>query len=91
MAVGYIVLVICTVSHVKVNIEGGIVVIHHPYYRLHFFGVKFRVVAVEVEIPGVRAPPHILWTALVGAIEGRNAFMAVDIENGNEQKVNIVE
>ena len=54
--------------------------LEQPQHGLHFRGVRFHVVAIEVQILRGGAPAGFLGPILIGAIPTTRALMAVRIE-----------
>jgi hypothetical protein len=57
----------------------------------HLDGVRLQVVAIEVQVRGVDPPAHLLGPVLVDAPPGREALVAVDVEDGDEQQRHALE
>ena len=72
------------VGDMQVDFDQRVPFVDQAQHRLHFRRVGFHVVAVEVVALGGGAPAHFLRSALVGAIPGAEALVAVHAEHRHE-------
>jgi hypothetical protein len=86
-----VVLELGAIGHVQVDVGQRIPRVHQRQHGLHFRRVGLDVVAIEVEVLCRGAPSHFDRAALVGAVVGREALMAVDVEDGDEDQHLLVE
>ena len=57
----------------------------HLQPGLHFRGIGFQEIPVEVQVVCCHTPAHLLRTVLVDPVIGTKPFMPVNIENGDKQ------
>ena len=82
----HIVLLVHSIGDVEVEIEVGSPEIERSNQGPNLGSVELGVVPVEIEIGGVRAPPHLVGSALIHAVVGGTALVTIDVQNGNEQE-----
>jgi len=88
--VGEEILEIQTVGGVAVVKEVGQPAMVHLQPLAHLRGIGFHKVAVEIEACGGHPPAHLLRTVLIDAVVGREAFMAIDVEDGDNEEDKII-
>ena len=70
----------------QIGIHNRIPIIQQPQHRLHFRCIGLGVVAIEIQVLGVGAPTHFFGADLVGAVPVTETLMAINAENGHENK-----
>jgi hypothetical protein len=79
------------VGDVQVKVQRRIDTADQRQHRAHLRRVGLPVIAVEVQILRVGAPPHRPRAALVRAVPRAGAFVAVGVEDRDEHQVGMVE
>ena len=87
----HIVFELRAIGGVQVHVHQWVPLLHQPQHRLHLRRVGLDVIAVEIEVLRGGAPTHLFGAALVGAVPGAEALMAVHIEHRHEDPHHLVE
>jgi hypothetical protein len=88
---GDVVLIVGAVRDMEVDVEIRLPCLQRTQHRAHLLGIRFHVIAVEVEIACVRPPAALLRTALIQTRPAIEALVPVDVEDRDEEQVHAVE